>query len=445
MKSLSFCWKLISILELCLVVIGCTKDSEPVPVESLTLSPSSITISVGESHTLVATISPSDADNQKVLWSSTDPSVASVNEGVVTAVKDGFTMVTAKSEDKGKTAMCMVTVLPKIYLSSEGTANCYIVSRAGAYEFTPVKGNSKESVVEIASADVLWETFGTDVEPAVGDLVTNVKYNEGAIYFETSRVFKEGNAVIAARNAKGEILWSWHIWMTDMPQEQVYHNGAGIFMDRNLGATTSTRGEAGSLGLYYQWGRKDPFLNASSISDNDEAKSTIKWPSAELSDMTIGTMEYAIANPTTFIKGNQKTSELGWFFKDYSESSVSEKFWAESSTPKGLYDPCPLGWRIPSKKLWDKVMDPSYTYDGVTDKSCCGVDFSGFWGADPEIWYPLTGWRSAFVNRIADVGSVGFYWSASANGPEGFVLNLYFKQIKRQPKAMGFSVRCVKE
>ena len=166
MASSDFSQKFIALLVLGLVVMGCTKEPEPVPVDSLTLSSSSITIIVGENHTLVATISPSDADNQKVLWSSADPSVVSVNDGVITALKEGFTTITAKSEDKGKTAMCMVTVIPKIYLSSEGTANCYIVSSAGAYEFTPVKGNSNEPVGDMASAEVLWETFGTDATPA---------------------------------------------------------------------------------------------------------------------------------------------------------------------------------------------------------------------------------------------------------------------------------------
>ena len=450
MASSDFSQKFIALLVLSLVVMGCTKEPEPIPVDSLTLSSSSITLGVGESHTIIATISPSDADNQNVLWSSSDPSVVSVNDGIVTAISAGFTKITARSEDQGKTAMCIVTVIPKIYLSSEGTANCYIVSGVASYEFSPVKGNSNEPVGDVASAEVLWETFGTDVTPSVGALIADVKYENGSISFKTASVFKEGNAVIAAKDAKGKILWSWHIWLTDKPKEQIYYNDAGIFLDRNLGATSATPGDVGAIGLMYQWGRKDPFLGASSISGNDEAKSTITWPSAVLSDKSVGTMEYAIANPTTFIKGNQDTSELHWLFTDYSESSVSEKFWAESTGPKGLYDPCPPGWRLPrgaANNVWDKAMGPSYTYTGNPDKACCGVNFSGIFGADSEIWYPMSGHRK-FSGRLADVGSTGKYWSASAVGPEGFVLNffsIHIKTIQRQPKAMAFSVRCVRE
>ena len=54
-------------------------------------------------------------------------------------------------------------------LSDKGTANSYIVSQKGSYKFNTVKGNSSESVGVVASAEVLWESFGTDVTPNVGD------------------------------------------------------------------------------------------------------------------------------------------------------------------------------------------------------------------------------------------------------------------------------------
>ena len=134
-------------------------------------------------------------------------------------------------------------------LSENGTANSYIVSAAGPYKFSTVKGNSSESVGAVASAEVLWESFGTDVTPNVGDLVKNVSYKDGEITFQTADTYKEGNAVIAAKDASGTILWSWHIWLTDEPQGQVYYNNAGTMMDRNLGATSATPGDVGALGL----------------------------------------------------------------------------------------------------------------------------------------------------------------------------------------------------
>ena len=226
-------------------------------------------------------------------------------------------------------------------LSANGTANSYIVSEAGKYKFSTVKGNSSESVGEVSSAEVLWESFGTNVTPNVGDLVKNVNYADGAISFETPSTFKEGNAVIAAKDAGGNILWSWHIWLTDQPLGQKYYNNAGTMMDRNLGATSATPGDVGALGLLYQWGRKDPFLGSSSISSNTIAKSTITWPSAVQSSAETGTVDYAILNPTTFVTGSY-SSAYDWLFasRDYT-------LWTTSDKTKSIYDPCPAGWRVP--------------------------------------------------------------------------------------------------
>lgn len=189
-----------------------------------------------------------------------------------------------------------------VSLSESGTANCYIVSSPGSYTFPAVKGNSSEPVGSVSSVEVLWESFGTDVAPREGDLIASVVYNDGIIRFSTGEEFRKGNAVIAAEDASGAILWSWHIWLTDKPEDQVYNNGAGTMMDRNLGATSAAPGDAGSLGLLYQWGRKDPFLGSSSISEEIEAASSIKWPEPVVSTSSTGTIAYAVAHPTTFIE-----------------------------------------------------------------------------------------------------------------------------------------------
>ena len=121
----------------------------------------------------------------------------------------------------------------------EETANCYIISEAGDYRIQAVKGNSREPVGEVSAVEVLWETFGTDTAPQPGDLIAQVSYDsdKNTIAFSTGAEFLKGNAAIAAKDAEGTILWSWHIWMTDQPKDQVYLNDAGIMMDRNLGAT----------------------------------------------------------------------------------------------------------------------------------------------------------------------------------------------------------------
>ena len=335
-----------------------------------------------------------------------------------------------------------------VNLSEGGTANSYIVSKAGAYKFTPTKGNSAESVGAISYADVLWETFGTDVTPNVGDLVKNVKYASGVITFETPSTFKEGNAVIAAKDASGKILWSWHIWLTDQPQGQVYYNNAGTMMDRNLGATSANPGDVGALGLLYQWGRKDPFLGSSLIYSNTLAKSTITWPSYVDSNSSNGTIAYATTNPTTFIGYND--SNFDWYYTG-SESTDNTR-WTTSDTDKSIYDPCPSGWRVPDggdEGVWSMAKGSSsyfsQTYAGINE----GMNFSGKFGLDQTIWYPASGCRYDYDGSLRDVGSTGSYWSASPNSYGAYYLGFshysYVDPSIDYDRALGQSVRCLQE
>ena len=186
-------------------------------------------------------------------------------------------------------------------LSSEGTANCYLVKAAGKYKFKAVQGNSNFTVGNVKSVKVLWESFGTDVVPNIGDIVTKVGYKNGYVYFSTPEVFGNGNASIAVRNSKDVILWSWHIWCAEEGwTDHVYANNAGTMMDRNLGATSATPGDIGAFGLLYQWGRKDPFMGTCAKSGTTLAASTGNWSTVSGSK----NMAYAEENPTTYVTTN---------------------------------------------------------------------------------------------------------------------------------------------
>ena len=78
-------------------------------VTSVTLNKTSLTLYIGGSAELTAKITPSDATNKTITWSSSNPSVATVKNGKVTALKAGTAKITAKSNN-GKTATCNVTV-----------------------------------------------------------------------------------------------------------------------------------------------------------------------------------------------------------------------------------------------------------------------------------------------------------------------------------------------
>ncbi len=80
------------------------------PVTGVTLDQAHLDIMLGKTATLKATVIPSDADNRKVTWTTSDPEVATVAGGVVTAVSNGGATITVTTEEGGLTAECTVTV-----------------------------------------------------------------------------------------------------------------------------------------------------------------------------------------------------------------------------------------------------------------------------------------------------------------------------------------------
>ena len=81
-----------------------------VPVESVSLTPSTLALEAGKSGTLTAAITPNNATNQAVTWTSSNTAVATVENGTVTAEGEGTATITVTTADGGKTDACKVTV-----------------------------------------------------------------------------------------------------------------------------------------------------------------------------------------------------------------------------------------------------------------------------------------------------------------------------------------------
>ena len=335
-------------------------------------------------------------------------------------------------------------------LSLAGTANCYLVQQAGDYKFKSVIGNTDGTVGNVKTVEVLWESFGTDEMPNVGDLISSVSYKNGYIRFSTPENFRDGNAVIAAKNSKGKILWSWHIWCAEEGwQEQVYYNDAGTMMDRNLGATSATPGDVGALGLMYQWGRKDPFMGSSSIStpelgSPELAVSTGVWHIAS-GDLNVNEpIHYTKAdeNPTTFY-GDLWAPKVGWM------------------STKTAYDPCPAGWRVPDggkNGVWAEALGTSTNVSASPDSINQGINFTGKFGEAETIWYPSTGiltkgYGEAFTFALCNVGYSSSCWSCSLSNYYNTAYCLQFNSTNTfeavspswyDVKYLGLPVRCLK-
>ena len=84
---------------------------EPVAVTGVTLNTNTVTLTVGQSTLLIATVAPEDATNRNVRWTSSDSTIAAVDsDGNVKAVAAGEAIITVTTEDGSKTATCTITV-----------------------------------------------------------------------------------------------------------------------------------------------------------------------------------------------------------------------------------------------------------------------------------------------------------------------------------------------
>jgi hypothetical protein len=230
-----------------------------------------------------------------------------------------------------------------------------------------------------------------------------------------------GNAVVAIKKGD-DIVWSYHIWVTDYVPDatNTFPYNDFVFMDRNLGATANDFSEE-AYGLYYQWGRKDPFHGGTIATEKSTAET--------------GTIPYSIMHPNVFLKG-----ATNWL------ATRNDALWGHGST-KTVYDPCPAGWRVPANKNQpaDEAGSPWY---GFTTANGSMSDNGVTWGDNAD--YPAAG----YINELGYVFAVAErvrVWAAS-----GYYENAGYLYV--QPKApvllmvgatnirvRGLSVRCVRD
>lgn len=146
-------------------------------VDGLTLNKSTLTLKVGENEDLQATITPSNADNKNVLWSSANEQIATVsNEGNVAAVKAGEVIVTATSEDNPDVkATCKIIVVQPVTGINISESTCLLhgigesaqltatILPADASNKTIKWSSSNEGVCMVSNGTVVSTGFGTAV------------------------------------------------------------------------------------------------------------------------------------------------------------------------------------------------------------------------------------------------------------------------------------------
>ena len=116
-----------------------TVKPKPIKVTGVSLNKNAVILKTGKTETLFATVKPQNADNKKIIWTSSNNSVATVSQnGVVTALKSGTATIKAITEDGGYTASCTVVVEENVKLKLKADSGYKLDSKLGiVYNIRP--------------------------------------------------------------------------------------------------------------------------------------------------------------------------------------------------------------------------------------------------------------------------------------------------------------------
>lgn len=166
----------------------CTVTVEEAPIvhpTGVSISKTSINLQIGGSETLTATVTPADANNKNITWSTSDATVAAVDKnGKVTGIKAGNATITATTEDGGKTATCSVTVTAGPPVPSTGLTTHYpevyeAKDLAGGYNGKLTVFGGREYEVYYVSRDAESNiTVATTPVEKVAGVCTSVSEND---------------------------------------------------------------------------------------------------------------------------------------------------------------------------------------------------------------------------------------------------------------------------
>lgn len=182
---------------------SCDKD---VNVSGVQIAPEEVTLGIGETQKLTVTVEPSDATDPTYSLESSDPSVAAVQNDVVTAVAPGEAVITATTADGSLKATCKVTVVKHVEdISVSPTQVKVIVGKTQeiTVEFTPSDATNKEVEWVSSKPEVASVADGVVTGVAVGEALITVTSVDGGFAAACKVVVEEEFNGIVATTAGG--------------------------------------------------------------------------------------------------------------------------------------------------------------------------------------------------------------------------------------------------
>lgn len=340
---------------------------------------------------------------------------------------------------------------------SDEISNCYIINPTPGIETIvqiPIEdrindfwknysGDNKKKITATTTTDEfivvrVWDDF--DSTFSFEYTVLDDKDDKMAVYLTIPAEFQEGNFVFAVEkyddDNSTDRVWSWHLWFTDYNPDAIAYANQGrivdgadmeytrtnyegavhrykdgknstvwsdiykdkFIMDRNIGERNEYATNYGAGAVYYQFGRKDPFpgygAKYSGTKTEPSARSSSGFSfstSVELShDFFISTSS---SSDNWSIEEAARQWSCIWFDENISNT--------EYTVGKSIFDPSPLGWRVPVSDTWSYFNETGSTQDGSNVTKSVGIyNYYGFRNPNDEA-------------NLNQGGDVGYVWSAN--------------------------------
>ena len=408
-------------------ITGCTirpvyGDSPSIPVQSVSLDQSQIDLEVGQTTLLTATITPLDATNKSVTWTSSNTSIATVSSsGVVTAKATGQAIITVKTNDGGKKATCSVRVsAATVAVTGVRLNKTFLSMNAGDTQtltatVTPSNATNKT---------VTWSSSNTSIATVSSSGVVTAKVT--------------GQATITVKTDDGGFTATCSVTVSASPYTVAVPEAVDLglsvkWASFNLGAT-----EPEHEGDYFAWGETEPYY------ESGEARSeNPHWRPGKEGGYDWSSYIWCRGSIRTLTKYCSYATYGYNEFCDY-----KRKLSLEDDAAHVL-----LGgkWRMPSEKEIDELRSQCDWHLFFVN------DYYGhhmFYEVKSRvngnyILLPLAGRR--VDTRVVCVGTEGAYWSQDNNWSQpcySMSLHLYeegqtLKAVKSNYRCFGESIRPV--